>query len=184
MCFFFLMVHVQVAQDMIWVWAENGPDAALESALTPAQLLPELDDKEGLASGKVAPANVGSNDLAYGWDTFMVRPYCSTKHCCCCCCCCVVLVVYVCVFLSKAPFAPRGVKIVFLELQCGSVVCVLHHETRRRRVCLIKVNTLSPMRAIDIAWCEHARRCVQPLADGLLRFRFHRLCYRLSSWRR
>eukprot|EP00752_Nemacystus_decipiens_P010518 g9366.t1 len=61
----------QVAQDMIWVWGENGPDAALESALTPAQLIPELDDKEGLASGKVSPANVGANDLAYGWDTFM-----------------------------------------------------------------------------------------------------------------
>eukprot|EP00903_Cladosiphon_okamuranus_P022582 g20777.t1 len=61
----------QVAQDLIWVWAENGPDAALESALTPAQLIPELDDKEGLASGKVAPANVGQNDLPYGWDTFL-----------------------------------------------------------------------------------------------------------------
>lgn len=58
---------------MIWVWAENGPDAALESALTPALLVPELDDREGLASGKVSPANVGQNDLAYGWDTLMVR---------------------------------------------------------------------------------------------------------------
>lgn len=57
---------------MIWVWGDNGPDAALESALTPARLMPELDDKEGLESGKVSPANVGMNDLAYGWDTFMV----------------------------------------------------------------------------------------------------------------
>lgn len=71
--FLFELLHVQVAQDMVWVWGENGPDAALESALTPAQLIPELDDKEGLASGRVSPANVGQNDLAYGWDTFMVH---------------------------------------------------------------------------------------------------------------
>lgn len=56
---------------MIWVWGENGPDAALESALTPAQLVPDLNDEEGLKSGRVNPANVVQNDLQYGWDTFM-----------------------------------------------------------------------------------------------------------------
>lgn len=53
------------------MWGENGPDAALESALTPAHLIPELADEEGLKSGKVRPAPIGQNDLAYGWDTFM-----------------------------------------------------------------------------------------------------------------
>ncbi|CAN0352871.1 unnamed protein product, partial [Hapterophycus canaliculatus] len=64
-------VELQVAQDIIWVWGENGPDAELESALTPAQLVPDLNDKEGLKSGKVEAANIGMNDLAYGWDTLM-----------------------------------------------------------------------------------------------------------------
>ncbi len=63
---------LQVAQDIIWVWGENGPDAALESAVTPAQLIPELDDQEARESGKVKLANIGHTDLAYGWDTFMV----------------------------------------------------------------------------------------------------------------
>ncbi|CAN0323467.1 unnamed protein product, partial [Scytosiphon promiscuus] len=60
-----------VAQNIIWVWGENGPDAALESALTPAHLVPELEDKEGLKSGKVQLANIGMNDVSYGWDTLM-----------------------------------------------------------------------------------------------------------------
>ncbi|CAM9289043.1 unnamed protein product, partial [Hapterophycus canaliculatus] len=61
----------QVAQDIIWVWGENGSDAALESALTPAHLIPELNDEEGLESGKVKVANIGMSDVAYGWDTLM-----------------------------------------------------------------------------------------------------------------
>lgn len=61
----------QVAQDIIWVWAENGPDAVLESALTPPHLLPELDDEEGLKSGRVVPQGVQHTDLAYGWDTMI-----------------------------------------------------------------------------------------------------------------
>ncbi|CAM9919816.1 unnamed protein product [Ectocarpus sp. 12 AP-2014] len=61
----------QVAQDIIWVWAENGPDAGLESMLTPPRLLPELDDEEGLASGRVVPQGVQHTDLAYGWDTMI-----------------------------------------------------------------------------------------------------------------
>lgn len=64
-------IDVQVAQDLIWVWGENGPDAALESALTPARLIPELDDEEGLESGRAQTANIGMSNLAYGWDTLM-----------------------------------------------------------------------------------------------------------------
>lgn len=56
---------------MVWVWGENSPDAALESALTPALLIPELADEEALKSGKVSPGNVGHNDMSYGWDTLM-----------------------------------------------------------------------------------------------------------------
>eukprot|EP00752_Nemacystus_decipiens_P010524 g9372.t1 len=61
----------QVAQDVIWVWGDNGPDAALESALTPPPLVPELADKELLESGKIISAGGTHNDLPYGWDTFM-----------------------------------------------------------------------------------------------------------------
>lgn len=55
----------------MWVWGDNGPDAALESALTPPQLISDLEDKEGLESGRVQPANVGMNNVAHGWDTMM-----------------------------------------------------------------------------------------------------------------
>lgn len=63
----------QVAQGLIWVWGENGPDAALESALTAPALVPELEDKELLESGKIMSSEINHHDLAYGWDTFMVR---------------------------------------------------------------------------------------------------------------
>ena len=58
---------------MIWVWGENGPDAALESALASPALVPELEDKELLESGTVIDGGAKHDDLAYGWDTFMVR---------------------------------------------------------------------------------------------------------------
>lgn len=58
---------------MIWVWGENGPDAALESVLTRPPVAPELEDKEKLESGKVIDAGISHGDVAYGWDTFMVR---------------------------------------------------------------------------------------------------------------
>ncbi|CAN0159054.1 unnamed protein product, partial [Laminaria digitata] len=61
----------QVAQGLIWVWGENGPDAGLESALTQPALIPELSDAEGLESGRIAAAPVGHRDVPYGWDTFM-----------------------------------------------------------------------------------------------------------------
>ncbi|CAM9115130.1 unnamed protein product [Ectocarpus fasciculatus] len=69
----------QVAQDMIWVWAENGPDAGLESALTPPHLIPELDDEQGLASGRVFRQGVQHTDLAYGWD-IMIENFVDPAH--------------------------------------------------------------------------------------------------------
>lgn len=62
---------MQVAQDMVWVWADNGGDAGIESALTTPALIPELSDVEGIKSGRVIPGAVSQRDLAYGWDTFM-----------------------------------------------------------------------------------------------------------------
>lgn len=53
------------------MWGDNGPDAALESALSLPALTPEIDDEEGLKSGKIVEAGVNHNDLPYGWDTFM-----------------------------------------------------------------------------------------------------------------
>ncbi|CAM9702713.1 unnamed protein product, partial [Laminaria digitata] len=61
----------QVAQGLIWVWGENGPDAGLESAVTPAQLVPELDDAEGIESGRVITGTLYQRDLPYAWETFM-----------------------------------------------------------------------------------------------------------------
>ncbi|CAM9359646.1 unnamed protein product [Ascophyllum nodosum] len=55
----------QVAQDIIWVWGENGPDAALESAMSSPAL-------HKVAPGKKVLKNaVTQRDLPYGWDTFM-----------------------------------------------------------------------------------------------------------------
>ncbi|CAN0162824.1 unnamed protein product [Ectocarpus sp. 12 AP-2014] len=60
----------QVAQDMVWVWGENGPDAVLESLLTKPALVSALEDKEGIKSGRVVPGVVTQRDLAYSWETF------------------------------------------------------------------------------------------------------------------
>ncbi|CAM9304440.1 unnamed protein product [Scytosiphon promiscuus] len=61
----------QVVQGVIWIWGENGPDSALESAVTPAALTPDLLDEEGVKSGKVVDVGVSFTDIAYGWETFM-----------------------------------------------------------------------------------------------------------------
>ncbi|CAM9255533.1 unnamed protein product, partial [Hapterophycus canaliculatus] len=61
----------QVAQEIVWVWADNGPDAVLESLLTEPALVSTLEDKEGIKSGKVVPGRWTQRDLAYGWDTFL-----------------------------------------------------------------------------------------------------------------
>lgn len=61
----------QVAQDMIWVWGENGPDAVLESAINPPVLIPELNDEEAIKSGRVTAGSVLQRDLPYAWETFV-----------------------------------------------------------------------------------------------------------------
>lgn len=61
-----------MAQNIIWVWGENGPDAALESALSPPHLLPDPSEEERqVLSRRIQLADVGTNDLAYGWDTLV-----------------------------------------------------------------------------------------------------------------
>lgn len=62
----------QVAQEMIWVWGEAGPDAVLESALAPLPLdVPELDDTEARKDGRVFAFPPSQIDMPYGWDTVM-----------------------------------------------------------------------------------------------------------------
>lgn len=64
-------LSAQVIHDLIWVWAESGPNARLESALTPPNLVPELEDEKGLKSGVYVPLTLAHRDMAYGWDTLM-----------------------------------------------------------------------------------------------------------------
>lgn len=60
----------QVAQGLLWVWGENGVDAALESAVTPAPLIPELDDAT-IEPGRINIGAIYQRDLPYAWETFM-----------------------------------------------------------------------------------------------------------------
>ena len=61
-----------MAQDIIWVWGENGPDAALESAMS-SPALPEMPPGKKLLKGAIA-----QRDLPYGWDVFMENVMVST----------------------------------------------------------------------------------------------------------
>eukprot|EP00904_Undaria_pinnatifida_P002163 jgi/Undpi1/11948/HiC_scaffold_4.g01647.m1 len=61
----------QVAQGIIWVWGENGPDAVLESAVTSPPLIAELNDAEAVASGRVTAGAIYQRDLPYSWETFL-----------------------------------------------------------------------------------------------------------------
>lgn len=65
------VLRLQVAQDLIWVWGENGPDAGLESAVTPVPLVPVLDDTGVVDSGRVSTGAIYQRDLPYAWETFM-----------------------------------------------------------------------------------------------------------------
>lgn len=60
-----------MAEDIIWVWGDNGPDAGLESAVTPAPLIPERSDPELKKQWKVTPGAVYQRDLPYSWETFV-----------------------------------------------------------------------------------------------------------------
>lgn len=54
---------------MIWVWAESGPDAVLESSLTPPNIVSEVDDEEGIKAGLVVPLTLAHRDMGYSWET-------------------------------------------------------------------------------------------------------------------
>ncbi|WP_019507610.1 Rieske 2Fe-2S domain-containing protein [Pleurocapsa sp. PCC 7319] len=57
----------QELQGLVWVWAESGEQAQLESQLRQPRTIPELDDN----SGKVVKPFWNIRDLPYGWDFFM-----------------------------------------------------------------------------------------------------------------
>ncbi len=57
----------QKLQDLIWVWAESGAEAKVESQLRKPRTVPELDDH----SSRVIKPFWNIRDLPYGWDFFM-----------------------------------------------------------------------------------------------------------------
>ncbi len=57
----------QERQGLLWVWAEPGFQAQLESQLPSPRIIPELEDN----SGKVVKLYWYIRDLPYGWDSFM-----------------------------------------------------------------------------------------------------------------
>ncbi|CAM9167557.1 unnamed protein product [Chrysoparadoxa australica] len=59
------------AQELLWVWPVSGPLAFEQSKLRHPLLIPELEDKELMASGRVVAAAIGIRDLPYGYDTFL-----------------------------------------------------------------------------------------------------------------
>ena len=74
-----MRLFLQVAQGLIWVWGENGLDSGLESAVTPAPLVPELDDTTGIDSGRVTTGSIYQRDLPYSWETFMENVLVSSR---------------------------------------------------------------------------------------------------------
>ena len=46
----------QVHHGLIWVWAESGPEAFIESAATPIVTCPDLEDQDPLDPGATQPA--------------------------------------------------------------------------------------------------------------------------------
>ena len=57
----------QERQGLVWVWAESGSQAQLESKLKDPRLVPELEQK----SDRVVKLFWYVRDLPYGWDFFM-----------------------------------------------------------------------------------------------------------------
>lgn len=57
----------QERQGLLWVWAESGVEAQLESQSFQPLITPELENK----SDKVVKTFWNFRDLAYGWDFFM-----------------------------------------------------------------------------------------------------------------
>ena len=57
----------QERQGLLWVWAEAGSQAEIESQLKTPRIIPELEDK----SDRVVHLFWNVRDLPYGWDFFM-----------------------------------------------------------------------------------------------------------------
>ncbi|RCJ40773.1 (2Fe-2S)-binding protein [Nostoc minutum NIES-26] len=57
----------QERQGLLWVWAESGSQAQLESQLRTPRIIPELED----ISDKIVHLFWNIRDLPYGWDFFM-----------------------------------------------------------------------------------------------------------------
>ncbi|WP_319420003.1 aromatic ring-hydroxylating dioxygenase subunit alpha [Pleurocapsa sp. FMAR1] len=57
----------QKLQDLIWVWAESGTEAEVESQLRQPRTVSELDDP----SSRIVKPFWNIRDLPYGWDFFM-----------------------------------------------------------------------------------------------------------------
>ncbi len=62
-----MVYATQERQGLLWVWAEAGAAAELESQQRDPRLIPELDD----TSGHSVKAFWNIRDLPYGWDFFM-----------------------------------------------------------------------------------------------------------------
>ena len=61
-----------VAQGLVWAWGESGPEAEIESAMTPPLLVPEIDGigKSGRAACGGFRNHWQVRDLPYGWNAF------------------------------------------------------------------------------------------------------------------
>lgn len=57
----------QERQGLLWVWAEPGAEARLESQMRDPRIIPELEDE----SGRVKKLFWYVRDLPYGWDYFI-----------------------------------------------------------------------------------------------------------------
>src|SRR5689334_14445435 len=55
----------QVRHQLVWVWAESGPEAFVEAAMTPPNSVEELEGPEQ----PIYMANWFMRDLPYGFDT-------------------------------------------------------------------------------------------------------------------
>ncbi|PZD74138.1 3-ketosteroid-9-alpha-monooxygenase, oxygenase component [Acaryochloris thomasi RCC1774] len=57
----------QERQGLLWIWAESGAEAYLESQMREPRIIPELEDD----SGRVKKLFWYVRDLPYGWDSFI-----------------------------------------------------------------------------------------------------------------
>lgn len=63
---------VKIVNDVLWVWPDSGPDAKLQSALTPLSVMPLLDDNGNpIPEENVIYNNYNFRELPYGADYFL-----------------------------------------------------------------------------------------------------------------